>query len=76
MAVTAEPTGSELTIRVEDGMTSTGATRYKNLAYRNIKAEATDNDVKAVADQLGNAQSKPVVNVFRSNMVTLTGEPD
>ena len=75
MAVTAEPTGSELIIRVEDGMTSTGATRYKNLAYRNIKADATDNDVKAAADQLGDAQSKPVASVLRNNTVALTGEP-
>ncbi len=75
MAVTAEPTSSELIIRVEDGLTSTGATRYKNLTYRNIKANATDNDVKAIADQLGNAQSKPVVSVFRNNTLALTGEP-
>ncbi len=75
MAVTAEPTGSELMIRVEDGLTSTGATRYRNLAYRNIKSEATDNDVKAVADQLGEAQTKPVVSVIRNNIVTLIGEP-
>lgn len=75
MAVTTEPTGSEIIIRVEDGETSTGATRYKNLVYRNIKSEATDNDVKAVADELGEAQTKPVASVFRNNMVTLTGEP-
>ena len=76
MAVNSEPVSSELIIRVENGTTSTGATRYKNLSYRNIKAEATDNDVKAIADLLGNAQTKSVVGIFRSNVVTLTGEPE
>lgn len=76
MAVNAEPTGSELVIRVEDGVTSTGATRYRNLTYRNIKAGATDNDVKAVADLLGNAQTKPVASILRNTTVTLTGVPE
>lgn len=76
MAVNAEPTSSELVVRVEDGLTSTGATRYRNLTYRNIKANATDNDVKAIADLLGNAQTKPVVSILRNTAVTLTGEPE
>ncbi|NLW44814.1 MAG: DUF1659 domain-containing protein [Syntrophomonadaceae bacterium] len=76
MAVNSEPTSSELIIRVEDGTTSSGAIRYKNLSFRNIKAGATDNDVKAVADLLGNAQIKPVAGILRSTVVTLTGEPE
>jgi hypothetical protein len=75
MAVTAEALSSEFILRVEDGMTATGATRYANLTYRNVKAEATDNDVKAIADQLAEAQTKPVVNILRTNTLTLTGEP-
>jgi len=76
MAVNSEPVSSELIIRVENGTTSTGATRYKNLTYRNIKSEATDNDVKAIADLLGSAQTKPVATILRSNVVTITGEPE
>lgn len=75
MAVTAEPVGSEFIIRVEDGMTATGATRYANLTYRNIKADSTDNDVKAIADLLGEAQTRDVVNVLRTNTLALSGEP-
>ncbi len=75
MAVTAEAVGSEFIIRVEDGMTATGATRYANRIYRNVKADATDNDVKDIADQLGEAQTKPVVSVLRTNTLMLTGEP-
>jgi len=75
MAVNAEATSSELIIVVEDGVTAAGATRYRNLSYRNVKSESTDNDVKAVADLLGSAQTKTVVEVLRRNILTLTGEP-
>ncbi|NLB17672.1 MAG: DUF1659 domain-containing protein [Syntrophomonadaceae bacterium] len=76
MAVTNEAVSSEFVIRVEDGFTSTGAIRYSNLTYRNVKFDAVDNDVKAVADALGAAQSKTVAGVLRSNTVYLIGEPE
>jgi hypothetical protein len=75
MAVTAEPTGSELQIRVENGTSATGATLYRNLTYRNVKDTALDNDVKAVADALGLAQTQTVAAIFRTNTLELTGEP-
>ena len=53
MAFTAEATGSELIIRVEDGMTATGATRYANLNYRSVKADATDNKTRPTEPSSG-----------------------
>ncbi|NLV16446.1 MAG: DUF1659 domain-containing protein [Syntrophomonadaceae bacterium] len=75
MAVTTEAVSSEFIIRVENGFTSTGAIRYSNLTYRNVKFDAADDDVKAVADALGAAQSKTVVGVLRNSTVYLIGEP-
>ena len=75
MAVISEAVSSEFVIRVEDGLTSGGAIRYRNLTYRNIKSEASDNDVKSVADSLGTAQTKTIVGILRSSTVSLTGEP-
>ncbi|MGE5396313.1 MAG: DUF1659 domain-containing protein, partial [Chitinophagales bacterium] len=45
MAVTADPVGSEMVIRVENGTTTSGATKYANRSFNNVKATATNDDV-------------------------------
>ncbi len=75
MAVTSTPSGSSLVIRVENGLSAAGGTLYRSLTYRNVKDAALDNDIKAVADALGTAQSQTLAAVLRTNTVELSGEP-
>lgn len=45
MAVTKAITDLKLQVRVEDGTTSAGAVKIKNLSYSNIRLDATDQEL-------------------------------
>jgi hypothetical protein len=64
LAIQANPTGSQLVIRVETGVNAQGAKTYSNRSY-DLKNEATDEDVFAVAQALASLQSRIVASVQR-----------
>lgn len=71
MAVTADPVGSEMVIRVENGTTTSGATKYANRSFNNVKATATNDDVYAVAASLASLQTKTITAYQRLNSLEL-----
>lgn len=75
MAVQANPISSEALIRVENGVSSSGATVYASRRLNGIKPAAANEDVHAVARSLGSLQSKTVASIQRSNDLELVQIP-
>ena len=62
MAVQSLPKNSQIILRVTDGPES-----YRYLRINNIKYDASDSDVYAVATAIASLQKFPLVNVIRTN---------
>lgn len=71
MAVQANPISSELVIRVENGVSASGATVYANRRFTTVKTAAANEDVHAVAQSLASLQSKIVAGIQRVNGLDL-----
>jgi hypothetical protein len=69
MAVTQTAVGDTLIVILNDGSST------KTLRYSNVKADAIDDNVKAVADAIVGVQAKNVMMVERQKTVELEGTP-
>lgn len=69
MAVTSSAVGDTLIVILNDGSST------KTLRYSNVKADAIDDNVKAVADAIVGVQAKNVMMVERQKTVELEGTP-
>ncbi|SDF79387.1 DUF1659 domain-containing protein [Sporolituus thermophilus] len=65
MATVKLPQASRLVIKVQTGLNAAGNPIYKQRAFRNVKAGATDADVHAVGLALAGLQKHQVAGVLR-----------
>ena len=50
----------KLQVRVENGSTTSGATAYKNINFNQVKLTATDDELLAAGQAIGNLQASPL----------------
>ena len=71
MAVVKVPQAARLQIKVQTGVSTTGAPVYRVRNLQNLKHSATDADVYAVAQGLADLQSHSVVAISRQDDANL-----
>lgn len=76
MAVTSTPIGDTLNIVLDNGVSASGSQLTKTVKYPDVRAAATDNAVKDVADAIATAMSKTVMMVTRNKNAELDGTPE
>ncbi|MGE5404094.1 MAG: DUF1659 domain-containing protein [Candidatus Saccharibacteria bacterium] len=76
MAVTSTPIGDTLNIVLDNGVSATGQQLTKTVKYPDVRAAATDNAVKDVADAIASAMSLAVMSVIRNKNAELDGTPE
>ncbi len=62
----------KLQVRVENGSTSSGATQYKNINVTQVKLTATDEELLAAGQAIGNLQANPLSGVRLVNSYELS----
>ncbi|RJX24923.1 MAG: DUF1659 domain-containing protein [Dethiobacter sp.] len=72
MAVTANPVGSRLQLRLVVGQDAGGNPVYRSRAYSNVKPQASDQNVFDVGNSLANLQQHDLDEVRRINESVLT----
>jgi len=65
MAVSRVPQGSRMIISIQNGVNAGGEPKYLQRTYRNIKADAVDADIYAVAQGMANLQKYPISSISR-----------
>lgn len=71
MAVTATPLTSDLILVMDNGIGASGQALSLNRTYRNVKPEATDQNLYDVAQTLIGLQSKTNNSIQRRNTVEI-----
>jgi hypothetical protein len=71
MAITTNPVASELVLVMDNGTGASGQQLVVNRSYRNVKTNAADADVHAVAQALISLQEKSNLAVQRRNVVEI-----
>ena len=75
MAVVNNPQSSTVTLKILSGTNATtGANVYKNLSFSNVKPDATDADVFAIATGLKGLQKGNVVSISRASTGILVNQ--
>ena len=62
----------KLQVRVENGSTTSGKTAYKNINVPQVKLTATDDELLAAGQAIGNLQDNPLAGVRLVNSYDLT----
>jgi hypothetical protein len=68
MAITRNVNPSTLGIKVEAGLSATGAPLYKTVNFGGVKAAAIDQDVYDVAVALGGLQTHALAAIIRTDI--------
>lgn len=71
MAVTSHSLASDLVLVMEDGIGASGQPLSKSRIFKNVKTDANNDDVYAVAQSLIGLQSKPNQAIQRRDTVEL-----
>lgn len=74
MAVVKMPQPGSVSIKIQDGVTSTGNPNYKTRSWQNVNASATDAAVFAVAQALADLQAHTLVDISRVDRSGLINE--
>ena len=64
----------KLQVRVENGSSTSGKTAYKNINVTQVKLGATDDELLAAGQAIGNLQANPLSGVRLVNSYDLTGD--
>ena len=62
----------KLQVRVENGSSTSGKTAYKNINVTQVKLGATDDELLAAGQAIGNLQANPLSGVRLVNSYDLT----
>lgn len=74
MAVVKIPKATTLSIKVQSGVSATGAAVYKTLRFGSVKPAASDADIFAVGLALGNLQAYPIAALIREDNADLMNQ--
>ena len=64
----------KLQVRVENGSSTSGKTAYKNINVTQVKLGATDDELLAAGQAIGNLQANPLSGVRLVNRYDLSGD--
>lgn len=68
----AVPVQSDLVLIMENGISATGRTLTKKLAYKNVKLNAADDDIYAVAQGIISLQEKNSLAIYKVSTLEIT----
>ncbi len=71
MAVTTTPLGSELVLVMDNGIGASGQQLTKNRTYREVKPDATNENLYLVAGQLIGLQQRTNLSIERRDLVMI-----
>lgn len=71
MAINSTPLASDLVLVMDNGVGASGQTLTKNRTYKNLKTDATNTDIYAVAETLIGLQSNENNAIQRRDTVEL-----
>ena len=74
MAVVKIPQAGTLTVKVQDGVTTSGNPNYKNRSWNSVNSGATDAAVFAVGSALADVQSHTLVDILRVDRSALISQ--
>ena len=74
MAIKKAQAASKLILKVETGVTASGAAAYSQRTFGDINPEMDTEDAYAVANALASLQTCPLNAVIRQDMAVLTDE--
>ena len=74
MAVVKSPQSGKVVLRVQTGVSEKGSPVFKLRTYANIRSEAADSDIYAVAAGLGSLQQYTLVDIVRQDINTLINQ--
>lgn len=76
MAVLSKRISTSLQMKVIDGSDENGSDVVRTETYRNVKTDAENEDIFAVAQTIGNLMSTPVKSVIRVDNLELSSEEE
>ncbi|MDF2875430.1 MAG: hypothetical protein K0R22_2113 [Sporomusa sp.] len=74
MAVVKAPQSGKVVLKVQTGINATGSPVFKLRTYANVKSEAADSDIFAVAEGLGSLQQHTLVDIVRQDINNLINQ--
>lgn len=74
MAVIKVPQSGKVVLKVQTGVSATGAPVYRLRTFANVKPGAADADVFAAAEGLGSLQKHTLVDVVRQDVNNLINQ--
>lgn len=74
MAVVKTPQETRLGIKVDNGVSGSGAAVFKTLRFSNVKPAASDQDVYDIGTQIAGLQGKALAAIIRTDDAILVEE--
>lgn len=74
MAIVKTPQDSRIGIKLDNGISGSGASVFKTLRFANVKPTATDQQVFEVASEISALQGKALVAISRTDDAMLASD--
>lgn len=74
MAVSKTPQNSRLVIKVQTGVNGSGDPVYRQRSFNNAKSTASDADIYAIGQAIGDLQQHPVASIGRIDEADLVSQ--
>ena len=74
MAVVKMPQSGKVVLKVQTGLSATGTPVYRLRTFANVKPNAADADVHAVAQGMASLQKHALVDIVRQDIGNLINE--